>query len=68
MKLFLHTQEVVGRFNDDAEICRCYERLCCLRRRVWLGVTVMDDVLDRLDRLKASWEGRSLRFIGMVLA
>ncbi len=68
MKPFIDSQELASRFNEDEAVWRHYERLCQLRRRFGLGITLPRDLLDQLDWLEAEREGRIIRCIGMVLS
>jgi hypothetical protein len=63
MKLFVYTQELVHRFNEDEAVWRRYRQKRGLRRLHGSSSPYPEEVLDRLDWLEAARECRERRYV-----
>ncbi len=64
MKLFIETQELARRFNEDEAVWRRYQQKRDLRRLFGSRSLLPEEVLDDCDWLEAEREGREKRYLG----
>lgn len=67
MKMFVESQELVNRFNEDASVWREYAYLRQLHRRR-RGKTILNRLLDRIHWLLAERKHRAVRCIGRTVS
>ncbi len=66
--MFVDTQELASRFNEDEAVWREYAYLRQLHHRLRLGTAVPTSFLDRIDWLMAERKHRVVRSIGRTLS
>jgi hypothetical protein len=68
MRLFIDSQALAGRFNEDEAVRSRYEQKCRLRQLRGLQTPLPEEVLDALDWLEAEQECRKTPCNGRQIA